>query len=137
MKIVLSDKELISVIHSALCNGLDYISGYQMSVQMTKDTYQEAKASIKEEERSEFNQYFKGTICIEEVLVKHLSNGNTLNFWDGTTEEVVGFDLAKAKENLQNEDVTEHVLSMLNETDDAITADCILQSAIFGDIIYG
>ena len=135
MEILLNEKELKEVLHNALCNGLGWISGYGLSVKISKEDYASAKDSLKEED---FNVGSVNIgICIEDVLMKHLENGNALGFYDSEQEEHVSFTLDQARENLKSEDVTRHIMDMLNENDDAITADCILQTALYGEVIFG
>jgi hypothetical protein len=135
MEILLNEKELKEVLHSALCNGLGWISGYGLSVKISKEDYASAKDSLKDED---FNVgSINIGICMEDVLMKHLENGNALEFYDSEQEEYVGFTLEQAKRNLKDEYVTKHIMDMLNENDDAITADCILQTALFGEVIFG
>jgi hypothetical protein len=139
MEILLNDKEVKEVLHNALCNGLGWISGYGLSVKISKEDYAKAKNSLKDED---FNvDSMVGSInigiCMEDVLMKHLEDGNELEFYDSEQEEEVGFTFEQAKENLKDENVTKHIMDMLNENDDAITADCILQTALYGEIVFG
>lgn len=130
MEVLLNDKEVKEVLHNALCNGLGWISGYGLSVNISKEDYSNAKNSLKEANPDR-------TICIEDVFMKHLEDGYVLEFYDSEQEEHVGFTLEQAKKNLKSEDVTKHIMDMLNENDDAITADCILQTALYGEVIFG
>ena len=130
MEILLNEKELKEVLHNALCNGLGWISGYGLSVNISKEDYASAKDSLKEGDPDR-------VVCIEDVLMKHLENGNALGFYDSEQEEHVSFTLDQARENLKSEDVSKHIVDMLNEYDDAITADCILQTALYGEVIFG
>ena len=135
MEILLNEKELKEVLHNALCNGLGWIRGYGLSVNISKEDYAKAKDSLKEED---FNVGSVNIgICIEDVLMKHLEDGNELKFYDSEQEEHVGFTLEQARKNLKDEYVTKHIMDMLNENDDAITADCILQTALYGEVIFG
>lgn len=135
MEILLNENELKEVLHNALCNGLGWISGYGLSVNISKEDYAKAKDSLKEED---FNVGSVNIgICIEDVFMKHLEDGNELKFYDSEQEEHVGFTLEQARKNLKSEDVTKHIMDMLNENDDAITADCILQTALYGEVIFG
>ena len=128
MKITLNQEELIEVIHNALCNGLGWISGYGLELNISQEDYQKAKANIQTE----------NTICYEDVLIQHLKDGNALEFYDNEQEEDVSFTLESAKLSLEgNENVASHILDMINEQDDAITADCILQTCLYDDVIFG
>ena len=127
MKIKLESSEVQELIFNALCNGLGYISSYGLSVQMLKEEYNLAKKSVG----------FLTTICYEDVLMAHLKGGNTLNFFDSEQEEIVGFNLLTANKNLEKPSCVSAVLDMVNEDDDAVTADVILQHCLYGEVIFG
>ena len=127
MKIKLESSEVELFIHNALCNGLSYISSYGLSVQMLKEEYNLAKKSVG----------FLTTICYEDVLMAHLRGGNNLTFYDSEQEKVVGFNLLTAHKNLEKPSCVSAVLDMINEDDDAVTADVILQHCIYGEVIFG
>jgi len=137
MKITLSKEETLEIIHNALCNGLGWIGGYGISVSNTKAEYEEAKKSLSEDDKSEFQKKHNMGFCYEDVLTKILKDGKALKFYDSEQEEDVQFTLEEATERLQDESVAQHVLDMMNENDDAITADCILQTAMYGEIVFG
>ena len=128
MKILLEKKEALEYIHSALCNGLDYVSAYGLEIIQEK-AYLEAKKDLITKGREHF--------CYEDVLTNILAMGGSLKFYDHEGEEYESFDLAQAKKNLESPMAVKHLLDIKNENDDAITADCILQICLFNDIIYG
>ena len=130
MKIVINKEELRTVIENALFNGLAWVQGYGLSVTIQREQYDTALAVIEAEGKLD-------TICYEDVLMQHLISGEALEFYDAEGEETVGFTLEQAKVNLASEEGAEYVMDMLNENDDAITADSILQIAIYGEIIFG
>ncbi len=127
MKINLELSEVELFIHNALCNGLGYISSYGLTVKITKEEYNLAKKSVG----------FLTTICYEDVLMAHLRGGNNLNFFDSESEEIVGFNLLTAHKNLEKDTCVSAILDMVNENDDAVTADVILQHCIYGEVIFG
>ena len=127
MKIKLESSEVQELIFNALCNGLGYISSYGLSVQMLKEEYNLAKKSVG----------FLTTICYEDVLMAHLRGGNNLTFYDSEQEKVVGFNLLTAHKNLEKPSCVSAVLDMINEDDDAVTADVILQHCLYGEVIFG
>ena len=83
MEMLLNEKELKEVLHNALCNGLGWISGYGLSVKISKEDYASAKDSLKDED-------FNIGICVEDVYMKHLEDGYALEFYDSEQEEYVG-----------------------------------------------
>ena len=42
MKIELTHKESEDIFHGALCNGIEYLEGYGLSLDYSKDNYQKA-----------------------------------------------------------------------------------------------
>ena len=50
---------------------------------------------------------------------------------------MVSFNLEQACTNLKKQVAARHILDILNERDDALTADAILQICLYGDIIFG
>ena len=71
-----------------------------------------------------------------------MEGNSTLTVTDHETEEgVIGFilDAAKCAKGVQimAEKYPQHFHNLVNENDDAETADVFLQCAIFGELIYG
>lgn len=132
MKIILKKEEALEIIFNALCNGLAYIQGYGLSVSISDADYDKAK-----EEVMVLLDNSSVCICVEDILIHHLKKGRELPFWDDEGEEEVSFDLQQAIKNLQDEGAAKWILQMKNEEDDAVTADCILQFCLYGEIIFG
>lgn len=133
IRAVLQDKEeeMMRILHTALCNGLCYVQGYGLDIDISDDDYTAAKDDLK--------RSVEGGVgfCAEDVLMHHLRLGKTLYFYDEEGEERVGFDIDQVVTNLQNPIAAKHISDILSENDDAITADCIIQICLFNDIIYG
>ena len=132
MKIILNKDEVVEIIFNALCNGLAYIQGYGLSVSISDADYDKAK-----EEVMILLDNSSVCVCVEDILIHHLKMGSELSFWDDEGEEEISFDLQKAIKNLQDEGAAKWIMQMLNEEDDAVTADCILQFCLYGEIIFG
>jgi len=132
MKIILNKEEAIEIIFNSLCNGLAYIQGYGLSVNITNADYDKAKQEV-----MVLLDDSSVCICVEDILIHHLKKGRRLPFWDDEGEEESSFDLEQAIKNLQNEDATHWIMQFKNEEDDAVTADCILQFCLYGEIIFG
>jgi len=129
-KITLTAELSEELFHNALCNGLGYISGYGLTVDYSKKDYAAAKAKLVD--TSEF-----GGVCYEDVLLQILKDGNTISIVDEEGgEDTVSITLADVHTRVQ-ETPTDYLLQMINEDDDAVTADVILQTVFLGEVIYG
>ena len=130
MEITLNSNETNEVIIAALCNGLSYLRHYGLHIQIPQEDYDSAKNTF-------VTQNPNTCVCYEDVLLEHLKAGKELSFWDEEGEEMVSFNLEQACTNLKKQVAARHILDILNERDDALTADAILQICLYGDIIFG
>ena len=125
MTITFTTDEALEHFHTALCNGLDYIIGHGLTLDYEDAHYKQAKASLK-----------LGT-CFEDVLIQILKDGHPLVLHD----EEEGMD----DSTIYIRDVVErmslvplrHMMNAINEDDDAETADVIIQTIFYKDIIFG
>jgi hypothetical protein len=120
---------------NALCNGLGYMcSGYDLSIGYHKQDYKNAKAKLMSDP-SEFQ-----AICYEDVLMQILRDGNTLTIQEECSDledsEIFAITLADVHTRVQETPV-DYLMQMINEEDDAVTADVILQTVFLGEVIYG
>jgi len=128
MKIILTSEESEEYFYNALCNGLGYIeSGYGLNL---KFNFNEAKNAIKKLKDN------GNTPCYEDIVMQLLRDGHEINLYDEEGEEDHIIKLKDVHDKVQNAPV-ERILEMANENDDADTADVILQSVFFGDVIFG
>lgn len=126
MTITFTTEEALEHFHTALCNGLDYISLHGLTLDYEKAHYKQAKESLK-----------LGTTCFEDVLIQILKDGHPLVLHD---EEEGEYD-----SKIYIRDVIErmslvpmrHMMNAINEDDDAETADVILQTIFYKDTIFG
>ncbi len=128
MKIILTTEESEEYFYNALCNGLGYFQGYGLDVTYTKTAYKKAKAVLEKEKKS---------VCYEDVLLQILKNGGSLTVIDDEN----GIDpstitIADVHERVA-ETPTCHLMDMVNENDDAETADVILQTVFFKEVLFG
>ena len=129
MKIVLEKQEILSAIHSALCNGgLALLSNCSVELTVCPIMYNNAKKRLLENESK--------SICFEDVLVEVITGGERLEFRDHESEETVSFDLEQATTNLQKLEFADTLVTYQNEQDDAYTAFELLQGALYGKVIY-
>lgn len=127
MEIKLTNKESEKFFLNALCNGLGVLEDfYSIGVEFTDEDYMSAKANL------------AGiSSCYEDILMQILKDGNSLEFKDSEGGEGIV--------KITMEDVYakmplvpfKYLSAMILENDDAETADVILQTIIYGDIIFG
>ena len=127
MKIELTNQESETYFHNALCNGLHYISDYGLELTYSEIDYIAAAERLKVTTEA----------CYEDVLMEILRGGGKLKLVDnegGEDDAVITLQdvhvrVSKTQMN--------HLMNMINEEDDAITADVILQTVFLNDIVYG
>jgi hypothetical protein len=125
MKIILTPEESEKFFYNALCNGLSYIGGYGLEMTYDDDDYKKARKKLKDP-------------CYEDVLMQILKDGNSLTLVDHEldgeyTKSVTLKDVHKGVEKTD----AHWILQMENGDDDAVTADCILQSVFYGEVLFG
>lgn len=129
MRVILDPLEAENLFHTALCNGLGGFDYYGISVSYDEKDYDKAKESLKDTHAS---------ACYEDILLQILRNGGKLFIIDheGEDEEIQkSITLADVHERVHNAP-NAHLMNIIFERDDAITADVILQWVFFQEIIY-
>lgn len=130
MQIVLTPQEAETFFHTALCHGLGYIRDYGIEVSYDKRSYQAA--------RSRLQKRSKDPLCSEDVLLELLRGGDRLEIIDhelaGTYTCSIG--LAEVHERVALTP-TRFLLEMIEERDDAETADALLQTVFFKEVLFG
>lgn len=131
MKILLEKTESEELFYNSLCNGLGYIGGYGLELTFDDDDYEKAKKTLKRLTPDT-------TICYEDVLMQVLREGGELTLID---HECEGEYTSKIKMEDVHERVVltpiRHLTDAINERDDAETADCIIQSVFYKEVIFG
>ena len=128
MQIKLTPEESEEYFYIALCNGLNYIeSGYGLHLKFSSYEAQNAIKKLKDN---------GSTPSYEDIIMQLLKNGHEINLYDEEGEEDHIIKLKDVHDRVQNAPV-ERILEMVNENDDADTADVILQSVFFNEIIFG
>lgn len=118
--------DLVNILADAMmacsywCSELDY----------ERSEYKEAKENLLDEGMAE------GNICFEEVLVGMLESGKSLYFIDAEdADEMYELTLEKLLKGIRlNAEQRPHDCDL--ENGDAITMDCIIQFALFDDVIF-
>ena len=128
MKVILEPAEAEKYFHNALCNGSGELACYGIRLDYKEEDVAKARAAWKKANPEE-------TMCREDVWLGILKEGGELTFTDEDDDEFK-VTLAMVHERVQLTPLR-HLQDMINENDDAITADCILQTVIFGEVIYG
>ena len=125
MKIILTPEESEEYFYNALCNGLDYFQGYGFDLDYDADQYYKAREKLK-------------SPCFEDVLMQLLRDGGQLIFKDveneGDMTRIV--TLKDIHERVQNAPI-KTLIEMADQEDDADTADIILQTVLFNEILLG
>lgn len=131
MEIMLTPQESEEYFYNALCNGLGYVSSYGISLDYSDEDYADAKKKLGLDRPDFFP-------CFEDVLMEILRMGNTLTIVDeeGDEENNSTITLKDVHEKVSKAPVR-HLMDMINENDDAETADVIIQQVFFNDIIFG
>jgi len=130
MKIVLTNQEAETMFHNALCNGLDYINDYGLELKAKDDEYEAAKQRLKE-------QTPDNTVCYEDILLEVLKGGGSLEMID---YEMDSYNAVIRIEDVYNrlpETPIDHLMDMIKEEDDAVTADVIIQTVFYNEVIFG
>ena len=125
MKISLTPIESEDYFFNALCNGLHELGNYGIELDYNEDEYKLSRASLG-----------PNAPCFEDVLMQMLRDGYKLAFTDTEAEETMFITINDVHAKVQTTD-TRHLLDMINEQDDAVTADVILQTVIYGEVIFG
>ena len=128
MKITLSKSESEKIFHNSLCNG-SQIAYYGLSIDYDQTDYNKSKKSLEKANQS---------LCYEDVWMKMLKDGYSLTIVDSEGEGHYTKSIVLADVHARVElTPTRHLMDAINEQDDGDTADCILQTVFFKDIIFG
>jgi len=118
------------VLFNSLCNGLGQLYAYGLELIFNDDDYTEAKKSYYERTKK-----ISGA-CYEDILLEILTMGKHITFLDNETDEVFYLTFDLAMQNLDKLEV-ERVIQLIDESDDGETADIVLQTCLFGEIVFG
>ena len=124
MEIKFTKEEAQGIFLDALCNGISYISGYGLDLDYKKEDYKQAKANC------------KGS-SYEDVLLQILLDGNSLTIIDEEDEDNINTITIQDVYDRISSVPFDHLSDMINGNDDSTTADVILQTIFFNEIIYG
>lgn len=127
VSIVLTPEKSEELFHNSLCNG-HQIAHYGLSLEYDNKEYQKAKNSLIKK---------KVTPCLEDVWLEMLRMGYTLTLVDNENgEDDKPITLKEVHERVQKTPIR-HLMNAINEEDDGDTADVILQTVFYKDVIFG
>jgi hypothetical protein len=129
MNINLTHEESEAHFYNAICNGLGELRYYDLELDYDAKEYKAAKQQLS-------NKQPDTQACWEDVLMEMLRSGNTLWIVDENDNERHPITLDLVHERVQQTPVN-HLMNAINENDDATTADCIIQTVVYGEVIYG
>ena len=130
-QITLTNEKAEEIFFEALCNGQYYLGDYGFELDYPVIEYAKAKKEL-ESKTTELNEY---SIAWEDVLMQILRNGHELRLINVEEEEIFSITLQDVYKNMHLVP-TFHLMDMINHKDDAVTADAILQTIFFKDIVY-
>ncbi len=111
------------------------MGGYGLQFVYEDKDYKKAKKTLTAKLKKEGKE---PGVCMEDVFVEILRNGGKLTFEDVENEGdyTRSITLNDVHERVQKTPIR-HLSDMIEENDDATTADVILQTVFYEDIIFG
>lgn len=121
----LTKEQCEEFFYNALCNGISTIESYGITINFIESEYKHARESLTSNEW-----------CFEDVLMQILREGKCLYAKD--EEQAVDESVITLKDVWERVPLTPetHLQDMLTENDDADTADAILQTVFYKEIIF-
>jgi hypothetical protein len=131
MEIKLTKTEAEGFFFNALCNGLSHIGVYGLALEALEVDYKAARERLKEKDPN-------GSVCFEDVLMEILRHGGELTMKDLECdgEYTRSITLNEVYDRI-SQTPAKYLVDMLNENDDAETADVILQTVFYQEIVFG
>jgi hypothetical protein len=130
MKIILEQQEAENLFYDAMCNALGYMtSGYDLELDFDEDEYRSAHKQLNVKNPDE-------SVCFEDILMEILRSGGKLTLVDNNDDENHDITLKDVHERVANTP-HRHLMDAINENGDACTADCILQTVWYNEVVYG
>lgn len=114
------------IFYNSLCNGLDYVQEYGVRLIHSDFEYNMSKVKLTDP-------------CYEDVLMQMLRDGYELYFVDydnGDESLNVTITLETVRERVNK--IPDWVKAcIIDERDDATTADVVIQTVAYGEVIFG
>lgn len=133
----LTTQQSEEIFHTALCNaiGTGYMNSYGIEMDFSEKDYQEASNALL---MNQGDGKASSLVCYEDVLMEILRMGNTLTLVDheGDGDMTRSITLKDVHERVQKTPAN-HLQDMIDENDDATTADVIIQTVFFQEVVFG
>lgn len=130
MEIILTHEESEEHFYNSLCNavGTNYMIGYGLEMECDEEEYKKAKNLLIDNKKD---------CCYEDILMQVLRSGGKLTFTDVENDGDMtrSITLADVHEKVAKTP-QRHLFGAIQGNDDATTADVILQSVFYGDVIF-
>lgn len=139
MEIKLTPEESRKYFHNALCNGINYIeSSYGLELKWKKEDYRKAQAILHDGIGwNKIEGQKSQDVCHEDVLIQILELEGTLTLVDHENGEEPRTITLKDVHERVAQTPFRYLSDMIEENDDAITADVILQTVFYQKVIFG
>lgn len=125
MKVTLTNRESEDLFYISICNGLGYMAGYGLGLDYSDYDYEKAKSKLE-------------SSCYEDILMQILRDGGELKLVDYECDGEYNKSITlKDIHNKVQDTPLEHLMDAINENDDACTADVILQTVFYKEVIFG
>jgi len=125
LQITLTPAVAEEFFYNAICNGLGYVCGYGLQLDYVKGAYSQAREKLTNP-------------CLEDVLMQMLRDGESLTFVDVEGDGDMTRSITMKEVHKRMSDVpAQHLIDMDSGNDDATTADVILQTVFFEEIVFG
>ena len=124
MKIKLTKKESEQFFYNALCNGVFMLNGYGLLISVADDKdYVKARNKLKNP-------------CLEDIWMQVLRDGGELKITDIEGDYSKKITLTNVHKRVSKVN-SFHLLNMAKGYDDGLTADAIIQTVFYKEIIFG
>lgn len=132
MKILLTKDESEAYFFNALCNGLGYVCGYGVKLDYSDSDYKSSRERLTTRNES------SNSTCFEDVIMEILRGGGSITLVDieGEGDMTRTITLADIHARVANSPL-EALTEMAMQEDDANTADMIIQTVFFNEILFG
>ena len=130
--ITLSPEKSESLFEDALANAVGtgyYMTGYGIELETNDKDYTKARQTLKDKGESP---------SLEDIWMQILRDGNALTFEDveGEGDQTKVITMKDVHEKVQNTPM-ENLAALLNEDGDAGDADILMQTVLYGSVIFG
>jgi len=136
MEIKLTPEESEEIFYSSLCNavGTGWMAGYGLELTCDEDQYKSSRDRLKQLTRT---GAIESSPCYEDILMQVLRDGGKLTMVDHESDDEETSITLKDVHERTSQTPPRNLINITTENDDAIDADCVVQTVFFGEIVYG